>query len=122
MSSRVSPSRPRSRTELGLKSAMRPSRICGDHDEGEREERQLDRDRVGVEDDLGDGALARDLRAEVALEDVPDVGDVLHQDRPVEAEFGLERGDLCLVDGLLSGQRSHGVAGQREHHQEDQQG
>lgn len=107
---------------LGLEARDDAERDPGDHGEDEGEDRQSDGDRVGIGDDFGDRTLRSDLRAEVALEQIAQVVQILLPDRLVQSQIRLQCGDLRSVYVLFTGKCSDGVAGQCVHHQEDQQG
>src|SRR5690625_5567079 len=72
--------------------------------EDDRDERQADRDRERVGELAGD-RLAAERRPQVALEDVRQVQEVLHQERLVEVELLAEADLRGLWQRLVAAQR-----------------
>ena len=82
-----------------------------------REDDELDVDGHGVRDRVGDRLVGDEGLAEVALEDVPDVGEVLLQQRLVEAEL-LQEERLVLGRVVRTEDGDRGITGQQVHQEE----
>ncbi len=81
--------------------------------EQDRHRRQFDRRREQGEEFFEHRLLGDDRAAEIAVQQVAEVDAVLLQQRPVEAEFGAQRGMARRIDAALADQQSIGSPGTR---------
>ena len=89
-----------------------------DHErDDERVERQLERGRPVREQDLRDGAVVGDRRAEVTPQDAADVLEVLHDERPVVAR--CVDALLQLVGSEAAAERRRDRVAREPHEEED---
>src|SRR5439155_1126046 len=93
----------------------------------DRQERQLERARYALPEDVGDGALLHVRPTEVPAQRPAEPVQVLHDDRPVEAELSADLSDLLLLNGArlaagLVDEDLGDVAGHEPQQHEDQDG